>query len=261
MAGHSFGISANVGPKIRNSQDSRNQPGYALFFPVQKLVTLGKFGDRVWGVYFDPQQNINTIDEAPSLLDVVLLLLMGAVDATARVAHAVLRLESKPDRAGWQKQDWLSKVAKAAPPLAALFQEGTETVHFLTILRLLRNSIHGKALTALGVKGGQQSLRTLVGLPKYQQTKLLESFDALGGTDNWGVEQLFPNQVHANPGVLLEQLLPRILEMLNKIVDATPIEELAHVSPQSSDLQPFGGRDSVSCTEMRRQSIRWQVGL
>lgn len=206
-------------------------------------------------------QNNNTENEALSSLDVVLLLLMGAVDATARVAHAVLGLTSNPNRAGWQKKDWLSEVATAAQPLAALFQKDTENVQTLTILRLLRNSIHGEALTALGVKEGQHRIRTLVGLPKSQQTELLGSFNALGGTDNWGVEQLIPDKIHADPGVLLEQLLPRVLGILNEIMEATPVEKLAHVSLQPSDLQPPVGPHSVSFTEMNRQSIRWQLGL
>ena len=87
------------------------------------------------------------------------------------------------------------------------------------------------------------------------------SFNALGGLDTWGVEQLIPNKIHADPGILLEQLLPRVLGILNKIMEATPVEKLAHVRLQPSDLQPPVGPHSVSFTEMSRQSIRWQLGF
>lgn len=52
-------------------------------------------------------QNNDTADEALSSLDVFLLLLMGAVDATARVVHAVLGIAGGPHAAGWQRREWL----------------------------------------------------------------------------------------------------------------------------------------------------------
>jgi hypothetical protein len=206
-------------------------------------------------------QNNDTAEEALSSLDVVLLLLMGAVDATARVAHSVLGLTSRPYRAGWQNQDWLGEVTPLAAPLSALFQAGTHQQHALTILRLLRNAIHGQGLTALGVGQGRQRDRTLVGMPTSQRTELLASFNALGGAGAWGVEQLVPGHFHADPGILVEQLLPRVLDMLNEIMNATPVESLAHVNLQPSDLVPPVGPHSGPFVDVNRQSIRWQLSL
>lgn len=227
---------------------------------LQRLQRALQVRDDVH-VGLNKPQNNDTADEALSSLDVVLLLLMGAVDATARVAHAVLGLTSRPYRAGWQNQDWLAEVATVAQPLGALFQAGTEEQHALTILRLLRNAIHGEALQPLGVGRGRQRDRTLVSLPASQQADLLASFTALGGTADWGVEQLIPGRIHADPGVLLEQLLPRVLLMLNKIMDGTPVDQLSHVSLQPSDFHPPTGPHSGSFVELNRQSIRWQLGL
>jgi hypothetical protein len=208
-----------------------------------------------------PQDN-DTADEALSSLDVALLLLMGAVDATARVAHAVLGLTSKPHRAGWQIQEWLAEVNVAAPALGGLFQAGTDETHTLTILRLLRNAIHGEALQPLGVgSGGRQRDRTLVGLPSSQQAELMAAVGGLGGSANWGIEQLVPGRFHADPGILLEQLLPRVLHLLNKIMDATPVERLTHVSLQPSNSLPPHGAQSDPFDELNRLSIRWQLGL
>jgi hypothetical protein len=206
-------------------------------------------------------QNNDTADEALSSFDVILLLLMGAVDATARVAHAVLGLTTKSYRAGWQNQDWLAEVTAAASPLGGLFQPGTDGTHTLTILRLLRNAIHGEALQPLGVGRGRQRDRTLVSLPSSQQADLLAAIAAFGGNTDWGIEQLVPGRIHADPGILLEQLLPRVLRMLNEIMDATPVEQLTHVSLQTSDSQPPTGPQSGPFVELNRQSIRWQLGL
>jgi hypothetical protein len=206
-------------------------------------------------------QNDDTADEVLSSLDVVLLLLMGAVDATATVVHAVLGFTSPQKYAGWQNQGWLAKVMKLVPALGGLFQAGADEAHTLTILRLLRNAIHGEALQPLGVGRGRQWDRTLVGLPSSQQADLLAAFQALGGNGAWGIEQLISGRIHADPGILLEQLLPRVLAMLNKIMDATPVEQLAHVSLQPSDSRPPKGEHPEPFVELNRQSIRWQLGF
>jgi hypothetical protein len=75
---------------------------------------------------------------------------------------------------------------------------------------------------------------------------------------------VIPGRIHADPGVLVEQLLPRVLLMLNKIMDATPVGQLSGVSLQPSDLKaPVAPTGSYSdpFRETSRQSIRWQLGL
>lgn len=227
---------------------------------LQRTQRALQVRDEVHVALNKPQDN-DTADQALSSLDVALLLLMGAVDATARVVHAVLGLAGSAHMAGWQQDRWLAKVSAVAPPLGALFQAGADDAHALAILRLLRNSIHGQALPALAVGQGRRRDRTLVGLPASQQADLLAAFAALGGDAAWGVEQLIPGRMHADPGVLLEQLLPRFLRMLNSIMDATPVEQLSGVSLGPADLLPPVGAHSEPFQELSRQSIRWQLGL
>lgn len=207
-----------------------------------------------------PQDN-DTADHALSSLDVALLLLMGAVDATARVVHEVLGIDGGAYKAAWQSKSWLANVATAAPPLGALFEAGTDEAHALTILRLLRNAIHGEALPALAVGQGRRRDRTLVGLPASQQAELLAAFAALSGETAWGVEDRIPGRMHADPGILLEELLPRVLQMLNKIMDATPVEQLSGVSLEPEDSDPPTEGHSEPFHELNRQSLRWQLGL
>lgn len=231
---------------------------------LQRIQRVLQVRDEVHVALNKPQDN-DTADDALSSLDVALLLLMGAVDATARVAHAVLGISGSVYSAGWQyEKKWVAKVSATAPGLGGLFQGDTDHAHALTILRLLRNSIHGEALPALGVAVGRQRHGTLVGLPGPDQAELLAAFAALGGDAAWGVEQLIPGRMHADPGTLLEQLLPRILRMLNEIMDATPVEQLSNVSLQPGDLEvPVAPAGSYSnpFDEINRQSIRWQLGL
>ena len=206
-------------------------------------------------------QNNDTADEAMSSLDVVLLLLMGALDATARVAHAVIGLEGPSHQAGWQRNTWVAEIASAAPALAALFQPGADELHTLTILRLLRNSIHGAAMQPLGVGGPRGRERTLVSLPASNEPQLRAAFTALGGIADWGVEELIPGRLHFDPGGFVEQLFPRVTAMLNRIMDETPVERLPHVSLHPSDSLPPTGPQAGPFAELNRQSIRWQLGL
>jgi hypothetical protein len=206
-------------------------------------------------------QNNDTADEALLSLDVVLLLLMGAVGATARVAHVVLGLTSPPFLAGWQRNAWITEVTSTAPTLGALFQSGTGELLTPTILRLLRNSIHGAAMQPLEVGGPQHRERTLVSLPASNEPQLRAAFTALGGIADWGVEELIPGRLHFDPGVFLEQLFLRVIAMLNRVMDEMPVERLPHVSLHPSDSLPPTGPQAGPFVELNRQSIRWQLGL
>ena len=44
--------------------------------------------------------------------------------------------------------------------------------------------------------------------------------------------------LHAEPGVLLERLLPAAIELLNELMTETPVETLSGVSPKAEDLLP-----------------------
>jgi hypothetical protein len=227
---------------------------------LQRVQRALQVRDEV-NIALNKQQDNDTADEALSSLDVFLLLLMGAVDATARVVHAVLGIAGGAHKAGWQRESWLAEVAASAPALGALFADGSDETQALTILRLLRNSIHGEALPALAVGQGRQRDRTLVGLPVAQQEELRAAFTALGGETEWSVEQILQGRFHADPGILLEQLLPRVLRMLNRIMDETPVERLRGVNLQPGDSEPPVEGHSEPFDEMNRQSIRWQLGL
>ena len=74
----------------------------------------------------------------------------------------------------------------------------------------------------------------------------------------WGLQELLPDRVHADPGVLLGRLLPSVITLLDDLMTATPVERLPGVALTAADLAP--PRDGVF-GERERQSIRWQLGL
>ena len=173
------------------------------------------------------KQDNNVAEDALTALDVCLVFLMGALDAAARVAHRVLGL--RPDhvhRAGWQRNSWLQDVAAREPSLAAVVAAGTAGADTLTILSRLRNTVHEAGLPALAVGLPGRREGTLVGLPRADSERILEAADRHGGREAWGLQELLLGRLHAEPGVLLERLLPPVIELLNELMTATPVEEL-----------------------------------
>ena len=204
----------------------------------------------------------DTAEEALAAMDVVLLLLMGAVDGTARVAHTTLRLASEPHNSGWQRRRrWLREVADHSSELADLFITDTDQWNVLTILRLLRNAIHGEALQPLAVGAAHHRERTLVGLPSADTGELMTAIDALGGGAMWGVESLIPGSLHFEPGQLIEELFPRVLALLNRVMETTPVEQLSHVALSPTDSLPPRDNRFETFGDVNRHSIRWQLGL
>jgi hypothetical protein len=209
------------------------------------------------------KQDSQIVEDSLTALDVCLIFLMGALDATARVAHHVLGFPAEQARnAGWQREKWLKKVEEKAPELARVVAPGTDGSHALTIVRLLRNTVHDTGLRALGViQHSVQRETTLAGvcLSATDRADIIAATDHLGGRDAWSIQELLPEMLHFDPGVLLDRLLPAVMELLNKLMAKTPVESLAGVSLKSSDLiAPLRDPDF---DENQRHSVRWQLGL
>ena len=207
------------------------------------------------------KQDNNVAEDALTALDVCLVFLMGALDAAARVAHRVLGL--RPDRAylaGWQRSRWLQDVAAREPSLAAVVAAGAAGADTLIILSRLRNTVHEAGLLALAIGFPGRREGTLVGLPRADSDRILEAADRQGGRDAWGLQELLPGRLHADPGVLLDRLLPQVIGLLNELMTATPVERLSGVSLEPEDRVPPRGRGEAF-GERERHSIRWQLGL
>jgi hypothetical protein len=207
------------------------------------------------------KQDNYVADDALTALDTCLVFLMGAVDAVARVAHLVLDLPSdEAYQAAWQKGKWLKTVAAKASALSAVVATGTSGFDTLTILKLLRNTVHGAGLQALAVGRPGRRDETLVGLPRADSDRILAAADRCGGRQAWGLRELTPGRMHADPGILLERLLPAVAELLNELMAATPVERLSHVNLQPEHSLPPRGTDQAF-GERERQSVRGQLGL
>lgn len=196
--------------------------------------------------------------------DQICLLLMGAVDVSAHVANTALSLLEAPTRTKWQYSGWRQQVFDAHQPLVEVLcldndwnrlQDGGQV---LSILLALRNTIHGEALMSLSFHRTGKPKETFVGLPSDQRERLLTNVRALGGDDSWGIQEFGPDRLLANPGMLIEQLFPRIVCLLNDLMRETPVERLdgANLGPGDHSPPKESPFDSAS-----RQRILWQLGL
>lgn len=208
--------------------------------------------------------NNDTSDEALGSLDTVLILLMGAVDVSARVAHHVLNLAGSDYDAAWQRKKWPKQVAAKAPALATVVDPGTPGDYALTILSLLRNSVHGAALQGVAFfEDGK--VQTRIGLPVDSEAKILTAMDTLGGRTSWGVRSLGPGVSLVEPEVLVDRLFEAVVQLLNDLMRETPVELLLHVTVTADTSRPpvdnpsRGRFDTFS--EWNRVAIRWQLGF
>jgi hypothetical protein len=225
---------------------------------IWRLDQVLRARDRLLATLAVVPQDYSPVDEALTELDQILLWLMAAFDIAARVAHVALDVPMKIRNAAWQSEEWLNKLANQDTALANLVRNNSEGEHILTIVKELRNSVHGDALSAGGMipVAGKHALEPLVALPQSSREHVLEAIDALGGQEVWGVVQPFPEKdLHFHPGTFVEQLLPRTLNVLNALMDATSVERLLGAE---SDPERVPGTLPRMLHDHR---MMWQLGL
>ncbi len=133
----------------------------------------------------------------------------------------------------------------------------------LTILSLLRNTVHGPGLPSSRVSGGRdgQPDGTMMRLPKADEVRILDAVHRQGGENAWGLRMLGLDQLHADPAVLLEKLLPSTVSLLNDLLAKTPVERRLGHPIEPEKLRPPADLHDHLFSEEVRLSIRWQLGL
>jgi hypothetical protein len=222
--------------------------------------------DLVHRALDQPQDN-DVADDALMAFDSALVFLMGALDAVARVAHDLLRLAAdEKHNAGWQRDRWLRKVRSVAPELAALVSTGSTGHSALQVLKTLRNTVHSAGLLPVGVATARlERQRTLIdlsaGIDDETLRQVLAAMDLLGGRQAWGVEHFGSTRHLADPGMLLDHLLPAVAQLLDDLMGTMPFETFGGVQLTEQDRQPPRVEAHRAFGARGRESIRWQLGL
>lgn len=220
----------------------------ALLLLVRALRTRDSF-HRAFNL---PQQR-DAVRTVLVELDTILVMLMGAVDASARFIHVLLAVQGEQRDAGWQKSGWRSKLVGQSQPLADLFGNGAPLADVLTVLSRLRKTVHGQAIQATMRQSGRIRDAPIT-LPAEHESRILASMDNLGGRAAWGARPGVSGAVAVDPGQFVGQLFPAVLGLLNTVMAATPS---AYVLGQRPG--PDAGPRWYS--ERSRLSVRWQLGF
>ena len=220
----------------------------------QRITRALRTRDSFHRVYSLPQ-NRDAVRTMLVELDELLVTLMGAVDVSARFVHILLGLPAKQQsQAGWQRLDgWLAKVAEKDTALAALFESGTPLAHTMNILVPLRNTIHSEAIRATMRQRGF-TRDAPVKLPEKDEKRILDGMDALGGRQAWGAQTAPDKSTVVDPGRFVEQLFPKVMTLLNAVMEHTPGASGTKQRRSSSEEHPW-------YNERNELSIGWQLGF
>jgi hypothetical protein len=211
---------------------------------------------------FMVEQDNNSLDEALFYFDIALLQLVGAFDATARVAHSALKPSGSPRTASWRQGDWRKKLAARDPKLAAIMNDGSAARDALELAALLRNSIHGAALQGVAVRGRKRDRRDPENaclIPDDDRDALLAAARRRGGLDRWGISP-YPLGALVMPNRYIEALIPDVARALNRLMAATPVEQLPGVAGAKLMTRTPEERRSVF-NRRTRNRLRCLAGL
>ena len=174
--------------------------------------------------------------------DYLTLLLVGALDAEARIAHRVYRLPGS-DRVnfrGGAKSGFVQGLRKAGATTLCDLLTDARVEHFLTLLFEIRNTIHEASLSGYG----HHTTGKGPGWFELEESDFADDLwtaaCALEGADAWGLKKLRsqkgvdgpivePIQVH--PYAYALQLVRRGLDLVDSIAQATEVERLFEGRP------------------------------
>lgn len=200
----------------------------------------------------------DSLTEAIFYFDVTLLMLGGAFDGVARVAHITHGLKGSPRGVSWGSDSWLNKLERANKPLADAMRSDQPLRDARDVVAVLRNTIHSQSLrTVTHSTMGRHDELVLV--PSDVEGDLEAVLNRLGTPEQFGVSRQRDGRLYIEPGTYVEQALPIVGHALNALMDLTPVEQLPGIN--AGDLMagpPTDPKDHVF-HPMTRGRV-WQLG-
>jgi hypothetical protein len=201
------------------------------------------------GVQFYMPQDNGTRDQMMYHFDYLTLVLAGAIDAQARVAHRAYRLTIKERDAGFRRDDFLTELVKGeAHELYEVVSSGTFK-SLLTLLYEPRNTIHGAALKTMAHQGAGGPQHTFVKVPEPIGQVLLNAADGLGGAREWGLTSVAresgARELRVEPYSYATGLVKESLDAIDRVAAATDVSRLFQVGQTIPSLMDEAPKDSV----------------
>lgn len=213
-----------------------------------------------WKTYL-PQDN-DVAGDVMADLDTVMILLVGAFDVLARVAHRFRGMPGKDFRAGWQKTGWLKEIERSDKALARVMAVGGTGSDVFEVLRLLRNTVHGVALQPIGVHQYGRRQHTKAKLPRSDAARLLEISRNRNWAAEWGLEDWEEGGVHVSPEALVEHLLSIAIPTLDRIMNLLQVSPpLTQVADGAQSLALRADPNHEVFAPANQRSVLLQLGL
>jgi hypothetical protein len=147
-------------------------------------------------------------------------------------------------------------VGKKDGALADVVRNGSTGEHVLMIVKELRNTVHGQALSGEGKIPivGDRAMEPLARMPQRSRDEVLDALEQLGGLEAWGVGKPFDgDDLYIHPGTFVEQLLPRTLEVFRDLMSTVPVENLRKDNAEQdrlAELRPLSPQDTRTLLQL-----------
>jgi hypothetical protein len=121
----------------------------------------------------------------------------------------------------------------------------------LELTALLRNKIHGEALSGIAVRRAGRPRENMVEVPSDIAKKLLTAASRLGSPDEWRITGVVSQRHYIEPGAYVEALMSHCGRALNELMAATDVDRLGADRTTFETEPPEGEFPWNEATRMR----------
>jgi hypothetical protein len=174
------------------------------------------------GVQFYLPQDNNVRDAMMYHFDYLTLVLVGAIDAQARVAHRAYRLVKPIERhASFRNPKFRSQLGTCGAGQLHSLSTGQHFQDVMTLLSEPRNTIHGANLPTLAYQRGGEPQESFVHIPPQCSQALWDAAGRTGSPDKWGLTRDF--EVLLEPYTYSVTLVDESFKLIDQIAGATEV--------------------------------------
>lgn len=167
-------------------------------------------------------------EEAAYYFDVELLMLSGALDAVAQVAHIAHDVAEDSWNVGWRRARWRQALRKRSALLWTLTEPGTAERDAIELVALLRNTIHGGGMPKVTV-GNIGAVANQLVVSERLAEDLARILNRHGGAERWGLT--LDRSPTLAPAPFAQLIIPLVVAAANSLMRATEVEKLPGAVP------------------------------
>jgi hypothetical protein len=180
--------------------------------------------DAIGAQFYVPQGN-NSRDAMMYHFDYLTLMLAGAFDAQARVAHRAYGITKRGERwASFRKAEFRKKLKEPGNGALHKLAVGQHFQDVTTLLYEPRNTIHGASLPTLAYHSGAEPEASFVHVPQEYSQPLWDAAGRIGTPDKWGLRR--DTLVLLEPYTYSMALVDESFKLIDEIAGATDISGL-----------------------------------